>query len=326
MLWHVCSDHWKQTGELEQSVYLTLTDFEQFKVTLKERWRDEGHKARTHVKRHLQNWRSDWIHTLLVGCQMERIYGVIPNPWNAFESTFLNQFGRLEVHDVAMAYQTLKLHLTLHVPTFTTPNTARTIWDYLPSQGLSRQLALAPVDYNLYKQSSRALATRTTSGQRTAPVPKQYFAQPCVPKESSSATTVLRSRPIEPEAPPPEQSYCYTRAYGGSQSVKPEAPPATTHFSVPCYGYSGNPHNQKLSERNLRAEMAHEEHPARQGPQVQNDSEVDEALEAWNAVKHPSVTIAAKCRYYTAAILVVLLGIAAFYPSQESASAQPNLQ
>jgi len=303
MLWHVCSDHRKQTGELETSVYSTLTDFERFKLTLSDEWREEGHKARTHVKRHLQNWRPDWIHALLVGCQMERIYAETTNPWNAFESTFLTQVGRREVHDVAMAYYTFKLHLTHHVPTFaihTGQRTVRTIWDYLPSTNLSRHSALAPVDYNLYKQSSKQ-ACAPTSGLRSAPVPKHSFAQPCVPMESSSATSEMRSQPVEPEAPPPATTY-WTHV----------------HHSEPCTGYSGNPQ--------LRAELAHEEHSARQGSQVQNDSEVDEALGAWNAVKHPSVTIAAKCRYYAAAILVALLGIAAFYPSQESASAQPNLQ
>ena len=73
--------------------------------------------------------------------------------------------------------------------------------------------------------------------------------------------------------------------------------------------------------------MAQEERDdSAESSRSQDDSEVDEVREAWNAVMHPAATTMDQVRQYSIAVLVAVLGVVVLYPTHASASAPPNLQ
>ena len=82
-----------------------------------------------------------------------------------------------------------------------------------------------------------------------------------------------------------------------------------------------------VEDENLLTTLVQEEHDdSVQSSRFQDDSEVDEAREAWNAVMYPAATTMDQVRQYLIAVLVAVVGIVVLYPTHASASAQPNLQ
>ena len=82
-----------------------------------------------------------------------------------------------------------------------------------------------------------------------------------------------------------------------------------------------------VEDENLLTTLVQEEHDdSVQSSRSQDDSEVDEVREAWNAVMYPAATTMDQVRQYSIAVLVAVVGIVVLYPTHASASAQPNLQ
>jgi len=109
----------------------TLHNLQSFKKVINE---PLGQESRIVIKRTLQKVDQEWLITLLRNMRTRKAFKNFANPWNAFQSVFVEapfDVFNMEVGQVAMLYHTVKDHLNRHLLALTLRPTG-SIWDFVP--------------------------------------------------------------------------------------------------------------------------------------------------------------------------------------------------
>lgn len=287
MLWHARAACKENLHVFDNDVARGLSDRRYFKDKMLTK---KGQFMRIEIKRSFERVKREWIYDFLMECQRQRIQYGITNPWNAFRAMFSKFIGPMTVQDVAMAAYTVKLHCFRHVAPFS-PRTfvadKASLWSFLPPPPATRPTLPFQIP------------TNTSSGVRN------HGAQ------SSN----------QPYSSAPEVTRNLAATSGASEEVlsgMSVTPPESSRKPFP---------RSNVDDENFLTTLVQEEHDdAIQGSRSQDDSEVDETREAWNAVMYPATTTMDQARQYIIAVLIAVVGIVVFYPTNVSVSAQTNLQ